>query len=249
MKPTITPERTAHFYALMAWNPDMTEEQAKEIAYTQKYEELDGISYAETSIIAAIKGIKEKILVDKTVSENIDWPAIKLEPEEKVFDKIMQILEEIHNKWVLENAKKHKRKTEQQSLDNLFQHLPTALIGIDELCKDLMFLAPFLAEMGIDCGQMEFGEHRQFKPSAEIEKAYARYIQKYKEENEITSVETLDSHIKGCVYGDFKPLAPTSDMAKARLAYMREHIELLSNTVMQKNEEEFGKLPPHSFDV
>lgn len=242
-KKIITPERTAHLYALMAWSDKYTKEQAEQIAYTTEYTELDNVTWAETSIEAAIKGIKEKLLKNRTSTETIDWSKVKIENNEEVFDAIIEILQEIHDKWVIENAKKYNRGTEEKSNKNLFQHLPTAMIGLDEVAKDLMFLAPFLKEMGLSVGEMELVAYGSFKPSVDIQKAYERYVQKYKENHNIASIADLDAHIKDCVYGAYKPLAPTTDVAKQRLEYMRNHIELLSNTVMKKNTEEFGKLP------
>lgn len=248
-KKTITPERTAHLYALMAWNDSYTREQAEDIAYTKGYEELNSITWAETSIQAAIKGIKENLLKDKILPEKIDWSKIKIESNEEVFDSIIKILEVIHDKWVVENAKKYNRGTEEKSNKNLFQHLPTALIGIDELAKDLMFLAPILKEMGVNTGEMDLSSYGTFKPNEEVINAYNRYIQKYKEENKISSIEELDLHIKDCVYGAYKALKPISDVGKERLKFMRDRIELLSNTVMKKNQAEFGKLPEHTVIV
>ena len=239
----ITPERTAHLYALMAWSDKYTKEQAEEIAYTTEYSELDNITWAETSINESIKGIKEKLLMNQYLSENFNWDEVEIENSEKVFDLIIEILQDIHDKWVIENAKKYNRGTEEKSNKNLFQHLPSAMIGIDEISKDLMFLAPFLNEMGLNAGKMELVPYGKFKPSVEIQKAYDRDVQKYKEQNNINSISDLDNHIKDCLLGAYIPLQPTTDIAKARLEYMRNHVELLSDTVMNKNVEAFGKLP------
>ena len=186
-KKTITPERTAHLYALMAWNDSYTKEQAEEIAYTTKYEDLNGITWAETSIEAAIKGIKEKLLKDKTVLKKVDWSKIKIESTEEVFDSIIKILEEIHDKWVVENAKKYNRGSEEKSNKNLFQHLPTALIGIDELAKDLMFLAPILKEMGIDKSNMPMDED------------ILNYVNSFNEVREEDIEEELKKYVKRLV--------------------------------------------------
>lgn len=243
----ITPERTAHLYALMAWNDSYSKEQAQQIAYSTNYEELNGITWAETSISAAIKGIKEKLLKDQDLPENIDWSKINIQINEKVFDTVIEILQEIHDKWVVENAKKYNRGTEEKSNKNLFQHLPTALIGIDELAKDLMFLAPFLQEMGINAGEMELSAYGSFKPSVEIQKAYNRYVQNYKKINNIKTAEDLEHHIKSCIYGGYKSLKPIDEVGKERLMYMRDHIKLLSKTVMNKNVPEFGKLQSQEY--
>ena len=193
--------------------------------------------------------VKEKFLFGIDLPEVIDWSKVRITADNSAYDTVIRILEEIHNKWVSENAKKYDRGNETKSNKNLFQHLPTALIGIDELAKDLMFLAPMLKAAGLNVGEMDLVPYGAFKPSKEIEEAYARYVQQYKEEHNITSIENLSYHIEDCTNGSYEQINAVSPIAKARLDYMREHIDLLTNTVLDKNPAEFGILPEHNVKV
>ena len=123
----ITPERKAHLYAMMAWSDKYTKEQAEEIAFTTEYSELNNITWAEDSITTGLMG-----LVGAIESGRLVMPANN-SPEE--WDIVIEILADIHDKWVRSNAKKYDRGNETKSNKNLFQHLPTALIGVAELSK------------------------------------------------------------------------------------------------------------------
>ena len=247
MKKTITPKRTAHLYALMAWNDQYSLEEAERIAYTTPYKELDSITYAETSINASIDGIKNHLLTNKDIK--IDKKNGKIEPSTEVYDSVIKILTKIHDKWVMENAKKYDRGNPVKSDKNLFQHLPTALIGVDEVAKDLMFLAPIMEKMGVNVGEMELTAYGAFKPNQEVKKAYNRYVEMYNEVHEIKSKDDLDKHIDNCIEGGYKPLLPTNEKGEERIAYMQDRIALLRNTVIKKNDDMFGPLPEVNFEV
>ena len=231
----ITPERKAHLYAMMAWSDQYTKEQAEEIAFTTEYSELNGITWAEDSINTGLRGI-----VDSIESKRLVVPAQNTEQE---WDVIIEILASIHDKWVTDNAKKYDRGNEYKSNKNLFQHLPTAMIGIDELAKDLMFLAPFLEEMGLDAGVMNLVPYGSFKPSKELAAAYGRYVKSYKIKYGIESIEDLSMHIEDCLSGEYQPLVPVSEVSMARNEYMQRHVGLLCQSVADKNPDEFGVLP------
>ncbi len=232
----ITPERKAHLYALMAWSDKYTREQAEEIAFTTEYSQLNGITWAEDSITTGLVGIVESI-----ESKRLVVPAQNSAEE---WDVVVEILADIHDKWVRSNAKKYDRGNEVKSNKNLFQHLPTALIGVDELAKDLMFLAPFLEEMGLNAGEMDLVPYGAFKPSQELVDAYNRYVEKYKQAHGIVSQEDLSSHIEDCVSGGYDALEVVDEVSMKRVNYMQRHIDLLASTVSSKNPGSFGGSAP-----
>ena len=231
----ITPERKAHLYAMMAWSNQYTKEQAEEIAFTAEYSSLNAISYAEDSITTGLFGLVEAIEAGKLVV-----PAQNT-PEE--WNIVVKILADIHNKWVKTQAKKYDRGNEEKSNKNLFQHLPTALIGIDELAKDLMFLAPFLEEMGLNAGKMNLVHYGNFDPSKDLCEAYDRYVENYKETHGIETEEDLAKHIEDCVSGGYLELVPVDEVSRKRVAYMKNRIDLLAQSVSDKNQGSFGILP------
>lgn len=241
MNKTMSAEKTAHLYALLAWN-SYTKEQAEEIVYNTEYDELNNITWAETSIQTAIQGIKEKLLVNQDFPEHIDWEKFEIAESIEVYDTVIQILQDIHDKWVVENPHKFNRGSEEKSNKNLFQHLPTALIGIEEISKDLMFLAPMLREMGLDVGEMDLIAYGAFKPSRKIIKAYNRYVEDYKEKNSIYSTRELELHIKDCINGLYSPLTPYSTDGQNRLNYMIDHVDILTSEVIEKNNISFDCL-------
>ena len=231
----IHPERKAHLYAMMAWSDKFTREEAEEIAFTTDYSKLNEITWAEDSITAGLSGILKAIDAGR-----LSIPA-KNTPEE--WDVVIGILAEIHDNWVKSNAKKHIRATEELSRENLFQHLPTALIGIDELAKDLMFLAPFLEEMGLNAGVMDLVPKGKFKPSGEVAKAYERYVEVYKRTYGIEIVEDLTGHIEDCINGEYSALEPVDEVSMNRIDYMQRHVGVLVQSVANKNPDSFGAMP------
>ena len=236
----LTPGRKAHLYARMAWNGDVKLEEEEKWAKETPYGELDSKSYAETSVKAAAEGIRRRFGISVDPQSQT---STKLTPTPENYDTIIEILVDIHNKWVGENPKKYNRGTEEKSNKNLYQHLPTALIGLDEVSKDLLFLAPFLEDMGLDVGQMELAPYGSFKPSSKISEAYQRYVQKYKAEQGIETQEDLTQHIDDCIEGAYEPLVPNDEMGVQRVGYMKFREDILTEEVCQKNAEEFGRLP------
>ena len=231
----ITPERKAHLYAMMAWSDQYSKEQAEEIAFTTEYSELNGITWAEDSITTGLMGLVESIESGKLVN-----PANNTSEE---WDVVVRILDDIHNKWVKGNAKKYDRGNEVKSKKNLFQHLPTALIGIDELAKDLMFLAPFLEVMGLNAGKMNLVPYGDFKPSEELIDAYNRYVEAYKQSNGIETMEDLLTNIEDCLNGGYFALEAVDEVSRSRIGYMKRNVETLAQSVVDKNPGVFGKLP------
>ena len=179
--------------------------------------------------------------VPEGITHECSFSRHKIEGSEEDCDKIIEIIAEIHDAWVAneENVAKYDRK------GKLFQHTPTALIGLDEVAKDLMFLAPFLEEMGFDAGVIN-AEERRFIPSAAVTKAYERYVERYMEKNNIRSKNDLAEHLKACANGEYKPLAGESEMSARRRGYINLKLEELVESVTSKNPAQLGVLPKQS---
>lgn len=231
--------KRAHLYALLSWN-GYGKQQGEELVEKTPYADLNGITYAETSITQAVKGIREVFGITVTPDS---MSAGKIAPTPENYDKVIEILVGIHNKWVFEKASKYDRGSEGKTNGNLFQHLPTALIGLDEVAKDLLFLAPFLEDMGLDIGEMDLVPYGSFKPNSKLGEAYQRYVRKYKADNNIETQEDLTQHIDDCIEGAYEPLVPMDEVGVQRVAYMKFHEDILTDEVCQKNEAEFGGLP------
>lgn len=238
----ISPERTAHLYALLAWNDCYTVETASDIVYgTEDYSELDKISYAESSIAIAMKGIKEILLDGKELPESLE--EIKLENSEENYKKVVKILIDIHDNWVKTNPKKYNRGNEEKSKKKIYQHLPTALIGLDEVALDLMFLAPFLKAIGLNPGEMQMQAYGAFMPSEEIANAYQSYVKEYIKNFNISTQQDLSAHISQSLRR-YKPLNPKNYEKGSqeyttcidRIKYMDENNQLLVSQVMAKSE-------------
>jgi len=238
--------KKAHLYALMAWN-DISKEEALKVINETPYGELNGKTWAETSIEASLKGIQKAFGVPEELTPESDFSAHKLEGSDLDYVKVVGIVVDIHNKWVKENAKKYDRGNEQKSDNNLFQHTPTALIGLDEVAKDLMFLAPFLEEMGLDMGEMKLETYGSFVPSEKFAKAYEMYVEKYKADHKIETKEDLEEHLEATIRGDeYAPLAGDSEMDVKRRDYMLKKIPKIAETIQAKNPNQFGRLPSQS---
>ena len=229
-----TPIRKAQLYALMAYSDKYTKEQAEEIAYTMEYDALNEKTKADDSIQTGIKEIKMMILKNRLTIPAQNTP--------EVWDTIIEILVEIHDKWVQNNAKKFNRGNDTISKKKLFQHLPTAFIGIDELSKDLMFLAPMLEELGLNAGEMQLVSYGQFKPCEDLVKAYYRYVDKYKAKYGIKTVESLSNHIENCIMGRYAPLEPVDQDSRQRISYMEANVGTLVMSVVDKNQDCLGML-------
>ena len=173
MKHKITPEIRAHINALIAWN-GKTKEEAEAFVdelydkfnndSTAVYFELDKQSYANSSIMTAMKSIEK-------YSEEL---------KKNPYDTVIKILSEIHDQWVVDNDKKYNRDA--GNIDRrLYQHLPLELIGEKEAASDLLFLAPFLEEMGIKVGTM--GQY-SYISSPEIVEAYNKAVERLEKQRQ-----------------------------------------------------------------
>lgn len=231
MKYKVTPDIQAQMYAMVAWN-GKTMEEAEAIVddLFEKnnkdpkavYDELDKSVYANDSVVASLNGITKHI-------DELKGP--------KKYDAIVDIIVNIHNKWVEGNTKKYDRGNPEKSKKQIFQHLPTQLIGIDEVAKDLMFLAPFLKTMGIDAGKMGKEAYGAFVPSPEIKEAYNRSVMKFKQAHKIDTKEDLRAAMPGII-DEYKPLHNGHELTDARLAYMKDSLDVLTDAVVAKQDKD-----------
>lgn len=229
MKSKYTPDLQAQVYAMIAWNGKTKSEAEAEVDEVLKkhngdakaaFDELDASVYAGGSVLSAMNGIM-------THSEELKG--------EGKYDAIIRILSEIHDTWVAGNTKKYDRGNPEKSAKQIFQHLPLELIGIDEVAKDLMFLAPFLKEQGINVGEMQDGAYGAFVPSAEVVAAYNRAVEAYKEANNIQTVDDLHDSLQGIIEG-YAPLQTPHEKRDDRLAYMLGKIGLITDSVVSKQD-------------
>ena len=255
----LAPGKVAQYYALLAWN-GMKAEDALKLVEETSFEDLNATTYAGDSVEAAKRGIEKYLLKgnkeidrgyitgEKNFSDEEAWQLgvevlNNFKSEEKMLDAIMHILEEIHDKWVVDNAKKYDRDAANND-KRLYQHLPTALIGVDEVAKDLMFLAPILEKMGLPVGKMTENEWGAFVPSQSIVAGYNIYVNNYLTKNDIQTKEDLVDHIAKLneTYAALKvenAPAGKEEFAKKRIEYMTDpaRVEKLTAQAEAKNNE------------
>ena len=221
----------AQMYAMVSWNGKTLDEAkavvdeaiAKSGNAVSAFRELDKTTYAYGSVKSAHDGIKAHIDV------------LQHGDEDKKYDAIIDILTGIHDKWVETNGKKIDRGTVEKSEKMLFQHLPLQLIGIDEVCKDAMFLAPFLDTMNIDIGTMQNSSYGAFSPSKALIKAYDRKVEKFKKAYKISSKADLEAKMPKIIE-DYAPLHSENQYKDARLKVLSNKTQLLTNSAASKHD-------------
>ncbi len=221
----------AQMYALVAWSGKTLDEAQKMVDdildknnnQVCAYKQLDEIVFANDSIKTAYEEVKKNknLLKDKT--------------EEEKFDIVVDMLEKIHDTWVLNNSKKFDRGNLEKSEKMLFQHLPLALIGIKETAKDAMFLAPFLENVGIHIGDMSNTPYGEFVCCEPLVEAYNRKVEKFKSAYNIKSKDDLRKNLK-TIIKDYAPLHEDSKYKEARLNFMNEELDNLAIGVVKKHD-------------
>lgn len=228
MKTKFRPDIQVQIYAMVAWN-GKTMEEAEKIAEDaikkyngdedKAFDELDTQVYAKTSILTALEGIQRH--------------EQELQGDDK-YMAVMKILEEIHDKWVKDHPAKYQRKTPQQSIDQLYQHLQTEMIGVDEVAKDLMFLAPFLE---FEVGKMQEHPYGLYIPCKEVSDAYDRFAKNFFDKYKIVTAQDLSTELPELITS-YSALNGDDDVSKARMEYMLVNIETLSREVVERQSEE-----------
>lgn len=233
--------KKAHVSALMAWN-GMEWHDALALANKSSCEELNNQSYAAYSILAAKTGIEKHLLGGQKLDLEIlagekaapagyfDQHANQINQMDrsKIMQSIMVILKEIHDNWVVGNAKKYNRDAEKQD-KRLFQHLPIQMIGIDEVAKDMMFLAPILETVGVNVGNMQKEPWGQFIPTKEVADTYKTYSKESLSSRGITG-QNLSAALPD-VINTYAPLQGATEIDQARKQYMLDRVDVLSSQV------------------
>lgn len=190
------------------------------------FDYVENVTWAKDSIETAVAGINKHFLV--TGDKKSDYSQYKLQGSDADYDKVIEILAGIHDKWVATQAKKYSRGDKK-----LFQHMSTELIGLNELLFDLAFVAPYLESMGLDAGEISSESWGNgFKADPKIKAAYDRYVEK-KMAN-ITSKEDLEEHIDNQINGGYAPLQGTDELSIERRKYMNERKTLLIEQAQSK---------------
>ena len=228
MKTKFRPDIQVQIYAMVAWN-GKTMEEAEKIAEDaikkyngdedKAFDELDKQVYASTSILTALEGIQRH--------------EQELQGDDK-YMAVMKILEEIHDKWVKDHPAKYQRKTPQQSIDQLYQHLQTEMIGVDEVAKDLMFLAPFLE---FEVGKMQEHPYGLYIPCKEVSDAYDRFAKNFFDKYKIVTIEDLKEGMPEIITG-YQFLLGEDDTSKARVEFMLGNVDALVREVVERQSEE-----------
>lgn len=235
----LSASKIAHAYALMSWKGKSYDE-ALNLVNSLSCEQLNSITKAADSILIAKQGIEKYLLNGKEIKmeyltgeetapdgyfESLKEQIFSNMSEKQVELAIMIILKEIHDNWVLTNSKKYNRDAESND-KRLFQHLPTHMIGLDEVAKDLMFLAPILEVLGINVGEMQKQAWGNFIPSKEIAKTYEKVSMDCFKEDGITS-ENLSQKLPEII-NSYTQLQGDSEIEVARKEYMLDRVTLLA---------------------
>ena len=177
-----------------------SEEDAKDTAESKEVEWLErgydegkgfyGVG-AQNSITAGVSSLVESLESEENPEEIVkemlrgddskirDLGALKTDSVD-TNSLIVDALRKIHDKWCIDNAKKF----HQANRNRQFQHLPIELIGWEEANKDLLFLDPILAEMGIEYNMNE------------LEKEYDKTQLKFMEEHGIKDEQSMAEYIR-----------------------------------------------------
>ncbi len=154
-------------------------------------------------------------------------------------DVILDIAEEIHNKWVLENAKDFKTNPVDE---NLYKHLPFELTGLDEISESLFYVLPIMDRFDVYIGNGPNNIHREFQLSSSLQDRYIDRIDRFLDQCKIKSEEDLKkllpTLIKGCELLNPKN-APKGqkELFEKRLEYMLkpEKLEIIQEQIEEKN--------------
>ena len=146
--------------ALMKWN-GLSEEEANKIINYSTEEKIEEMVDAKKSINYAIQRISEVLDIDKEelsiavyktrrspIADYIFKPAFTekgIEPNELILDTLFAV----HDGWVKDKSEKFMAR------DKKHQHMPSELIGWEEVKADLVFVKPIFEYMGIKVDEKE----------------------------------------------------------------------------------------------
>lgn len=182
--------------------------RAYELVSKSSYEKINKITNVQTSLEQLVESFKKyflkdypcdnlmdviigNVVVDKDYFINMSNYIYKSNNKSlfNIYLKVFCIANDIHDKWVMENAYKYDR-----NINLLFQHLPLALIGEKELRKDLIFIEPLFNKLGISliktyyisnsiysiyCNYLEFYLNRYSFNIKNWDKIFAKMIREY----------------------------------------------------------------------
>lgn len=158
----------------------------------------------------------------------------------------LDMAEELHNKWVLENV----TDLETDPTDeNLFRHLPFELVGFRELADSLLFVIPIVDKMNLYCagiGPIDAGYDAHANDSLEIK--YRNKVDEFEEKLKINSNEEFLKQLPNLIK-EYESLNPKNapkgqkELFKKRLEYMLspEKLSILAKQVKEQNIYEFGE--------
>lgn len=166
--------------------------------------------------------------------------------EGNIYDALLDIAEELHNKWVLENA----TDLETEPTDeNLFRHLPFELAGFDEISESLLYVLPIMDRFGIPyVGYGPSDYKNKLTLDCNLRDRYIQRVNKLQEKCGMKSAEDLKNQLPKLIK-EYESLnsknAPKGqkELFEKRLEYMLspEKLEILKEEVEDQNTVNYGE--------
>lgn len=144
--------------ALMKWD-GLTEEKAKAVIASQTFAQIDSQVYAKGSMDYAIEGICKTLHLSDSQKSKLTEFVYDGNNQEFITELlgntaesagisqnslVMSTLFRVHDGWVKDNAKKFNVR------DKKYQHMPSELIGWEEVKSDLIFVRPIFEDAGVE---------------------------------------------------------------------------------------------------
>ena len=209
-KLNLAPGKTAQFYNLMSEHFRNRTNALNEVI-EKSYDEIN----KETNLGEIVDLIKEgfekyfldgeKLDMNYFTGKNENYLAYFIGFDEKIAqnivneedfcDKIIKVIDEAHEKWIVKNASKFSKESEK----NLMKYLPCGLTSPDINQKFFMTLSPIMDQIGYRIGEMDETLAGKFRTTKMINEAYQRFVQNYKDQHGINSKEDLKNHISSLV--------------------------------------------------
>ena len=252
----LTPGREAHLYVIYRWkmqynkilpNGELTPE---DFVANAKYEELNRYTKAEKSVDVVVNKIKEHFGVEVEKDEK---PKFTVSHTDETYDKIVDIVAAVHDNWVFENPGRYNPN----STSSICKHLPIECAGEKFFAKDLLFVAPFFKNLGLDLGRFY---NQKFELGEKIKNAYKRRIEKFKYLHGIEDAASLLKAIGSLISGDYKPLQPkcsslsiqNGDTSEEdvfnRISEMNKNIEKMAIWISSEENEDYNNYDQEDID-